>query len=350
MDQDITTSELAKTSSAGSRINIPLNLKNFDVYDERFHAPLLWFHQHCLDDDLSLDAAGKAIGYDKSTVFRVLKGSYEGSIEKICAAIKSYKRIAEERATIQENVIIDNSITRMIGAGLDYALANNSMTLVIGESRMGKTEAAKLWRDANNHGTSVLITAPPVGGVKMLMRRLADAVGVNKNLSIPQMFEAVSRSFNRNRILIVDEAHRLMPADSRSTPVAIELLRDLHDQTDCALALIATQRFSDQMHKSTYQFEQVLGRIGMPIRLSRTIKMKDILPIVRQYVDEPSAEMKDACSAIANEHGRLGILTETLKMASRIAAKAKEELGEEHFFKAVALRNQMMGEKMYAKK
>jgi DNA transposition AAA+ family ATPase len=148
----------------------------------------------------------------------------------------------------------------------------------------------------------------------------------------------------------VDEAHRLMPNDRRGSAVNIEILRDLHDQTGCALALIATQRFSDELQKSSYQFEQILGRIGMPIRLKRTILLKDIKPIIEQYLPDPSKELLDQCSAIANEQGRLGILVETLKVSSRIAAKSKQKLTEEHFFKAVAVRTQMMGEKAYAKK
>jgi DNA transposition AAA+ family ATPase len=347
---EVTKSDEAKASSNGARINIPLNLHNWNGYPEESRGLLLWFHQHVLDAGMTLDQAGEAIQYDKSTIYRVLKGIYEGSMEKVTAAIESYKRIAEERATIQDNRIVENSITRMIGAGLDYALSNNSITLIIGESRMGKTESAKLWRDANNHGTSVLVTAPPVGGTKVLMQRLATAVGVNKNKSVADIFDAVTRSFNKNRILIVDEAHRLMPNDRRGSAVNIEILRDLHDQTGCALALIATQRFSDELQKSSYQFEQILGRIGMPIRLKRTILLKDIKPIIEQYLPDPSKELLDQCSAIANEQGRLGILVETLKVSSRIAAKSKQKLTEEHFFKAVAVRTQMMGEKAYAKK
>jgi len=350
MSNEVTKSELARASSAGARINIPLNLHNWNGYSEETRGLLLWFHQHVLDNCMTLEQAGDAIQYDKSTVFRVLKGQYEGSMEKVTAAIESYKRIAEERSTIQDNRIVENSITRIIGAGLDYALSNNSITLIIGESRMGKTESAKLWRDANNHGTSVMVAAPPIGGIKMMLRRIAETVGVNKNLNAMQMFDGITRSFNKNRILIIDEAHRLMPSDSRCNPVAIEILRDLHDQTGCALAFIATQRFSDGMQKSSYQFEQILGRIGMPIRLKRTIPLKDIRPIIEQYIPDAGKELLDQCSAIANEQGRLGILVETLKISSRIAAKAKEDLTEAHFFKAVALRNQMMGEKTYAKK
>ena len=141
-----------------------------------------------------------------------------------------------------------------------------------------------------------------------------------------------------------------MPANTRTNPVNLEILRDLHDQTGCALALLATQRFSDDLHRSNYQFEQILGRIGMPIRLKRVIPQKDILPIIRQYIENPSKELMDLCKAIANDQGRLGILTETLKVSSRIARKAEKTLAEDHVFKAVKLREQMMGEKQYARK
>ena len=222
--------------------------------------------------------------------------------------------------------------------------------MIIGESRMGKSVATKKWRDENNHGRSVYVVAPPYGGTKMLLRRIADVVGVSKNLCVPQLMEALSRAFNKNRILIVDEAHRLLPGDRRTNPVNIEILRDLYnDGQGCALALIATQRFDDELRKAHYQFEQVLGRIGMPIRLPKRIKVKDFKPIVNQYLKDPSDKLIQALDQIANSLGRLGILVETLKVASRIANKSRQPMTEEHVWKAIALRQQMMGEKQEGK-
>lgn len=343
-------SMMAEASSAHSRINIPLNLDNWKNLPEEVQKEMLWFHQHLLDNKMDWDEATDALNYDRSTIFRALKGMYEGSWINIVRNIRSYRKIVERRGTIQPNEIVANGIASMIGSGMDYALANSSITIIIGESRMGKTVGSLLWRDANNHGTSVYVIAPPTGGVKMFLRRIAEAVGVNKNLAVPQLYESIVRSFNRNRMLIVDEAHRLLPADRRVTPVALEILRDLHDSTNCALALIATQRFDDELKKSHYQYEQVLGRIGMPIRLYRHIKKSDWMPIVRQYVSDPSEKLTEHCDKIANELGRLGILVETMKMASRIAGKARQKLEEEHIFKAIALRRQMMGEQQYSAK
>lgn len=336
----------AEASSAHSRVNVPLNLTVWRERTEEEQDLLTWFHQHILDEGLSWDDAAEAIGYDRSTVFRLLKGTYQAdSWVKPISAIKSYRRIAVARGTITKNVFAETAVSRMIWAGLDYALANNSITTIIGESRQGKTVSARAWAEANNHGRSVFVTAPPVGGIKGLMRVIAGQVGVNKNMSIVQLSESLHRAFNRNRILLVDEAHRLMPNDQRTVnPAHLELLRDIHDQTGCALALIATQRFEQRLRTGSYQFEQLIGRIGMPIRLPKKLGRNDVLPIVRQFIDQPSAGLLSTLIDTANAPGRLGIVAETLKVASRIASKAKTPLTEDHVLKAVELRARMTGD------
>jgi DNA transposition AAA+ family ATPase len=341
---DVDLSVKAEASSAHSRLNIPLNLNNWKHLPQAIQEQLLWFHQYCLDHALPRKACAEAVGYDWSTVYRVLTGIYEGNYENFCQAVASFKRLIEARSTIQQNEFVHNRLTKLIFGGLNYALANNSMTLITGESRSGKTVTGREWQRLNNHGRSVFVTAPAYGGTKWLVMMIAQAVGVNKNLAISGMIGAIYRAFNPNRILIIDEAHRLLPNDRRVNPVSIELLRDIHDQTGCALALLATQRFDTELRKSEYMFEQVLGRIGMPIRLPRKISESDILPIITQYVKKPSAKLLAKCLEVSNGLGRLGILVEILKVASRMAVKSRAALDEQMVFKAFALRREMSGE------
>jgi DNA transposition AAA+ family ATPase len=345
-------SDAAAASSAHSRVNMPLNLENWRHLDSDVQGSLLWFHQHVLDEKLDWTQAADALGYDKSTVFRVLKGTYEGSLTNIIKAIASYKRIASERSGIQRVGFAENSIAKLIWAGLDYAVANNSITLIVGESGQGKTVSCEAWRDRNNHGRSVLVEIPPIGGTRAILRVLCEAVGINRNQSQEQMLEALVRAFNPNRILILDEARRLLPADIRpdSNPVKLEIIRYIHDRTKCAVALIATQRFDDTLKKLSYQYEQVLGRIGQPVRLFRKIDEKDFLPILSQYYARPSDRLVAQVREIVNEQGRLRVMGELLKVATRIASKGSAKLSEEHFFKALALRRQMMGEVQHATK
>jgi len=351
----------AEASSAHARINIAINLENWRSLDAETQSALMWFHQHLLDENLDWKASCEALGYDKSTLFRVLKGTYAGSWDNIVAAITSYRKILAERTSIQRTEFSENTISRLVWGGLDYAVANNSITLIEGESGMGKTISTKQWKEDNNHGRSVYVVCPVLGGAKALLRAICAATGNNKNQNVTQMIESIFRGFNKNRILLLDEAQRLLPTDRRSSPVMLEFLRDLHDQRGCALGLIATSRLSDALKKSEYQFEQVLGRIGMPVRLPRILHAVDFLPVLRQYVKTPTKRLIDTASLIVNSKvsdgdavndlGRMRVLGEILKMASRIAAKDKGARGvlvEEHVFKAIALRKQMMGEQRYA--
>jgi len=344
--------DAAAASSAHSRVNIAFCVDNWTHLDAEIQPELMWFHQHILDAKMDWNQVSAALGYDRSTLFRVLKGTYEGNWRNILKAIASYRRIAAERAGIQRVGFAENSIARLIWAGLDYAVANNSITEIIGESGQGKTMATEIWRDRNNHGRSVLVEASPIGGARAFLRILAEAVGINKNLPADQLLESLVRAFNPNRILIIDEARRLLPSDTRGdvNPVKLEVVRYLHDRTKCAVALIATQRFDDTLKKLTYQFEQVLGRIGQPVRLFRTIADKDFLPILQQYYKAPSDRLVAQVREIVNEQGRLRVLGELLKVATRIASKSGEKLTEGHFFKALALRRQMMGEVQHAAK
>lgn len=346
----VSKSEQAKASSSKSRINLPFNLANWKDLDEESVDQLAWFHQHALEADLSWKQCESALNYSQTTIWRALKGEYTGDLAKVISAIRSYRTIIAERSAIKNATFIESRLTSLVTGGLSYALANNSITRITGESRMGKTASARFWRDQNNHGRTVFVTAPAYGGAKSLLKEIAQCLGINRNLAAPQMHESILRAFNPNRMLIVDEAHRLLPNDYRSNPVLVEILRDIHDRTGCGLAILTTERFNRSMEKSSYQYEQVLGRIGMPVQLPREILWEDIQGICGQYCKGIPADLQAELVKIANSPGRLGILCETLKFASRIAEKSRIDLVPNTIRTAIATRRQMMGEIQYAKK
>ena len=343
-------------ASANQRINIPMRVDRWSVLPAPQQELLVWFHQYCIDQEFTLDDAGEALGYERSVAHRVLSGVYgpptgKGSWDNITKAIESFKKLVASRSEIQQSDFTPNSISRLIWGGLDYALANNSITTIVGESGQGKSLATRCWRDANNHGRSVLITAPVVGRHSELLKRIVKAVGAGWRGGSDALVTAAYRGFNKHRILIIDEAHRLLPSRNDRDPIALEVLRDIHDATGCALALISTERFHEQLRKEhSYQYEQVLGRIGLPVRLPRLNQLKDIEPIVKQYVKRPTQKMLESCLAMSNETGRIRIVVERLKVGSRIATKAGRPMCEEDFFKALAIVKQMGGETLYAAK
>lgn len=346
----VSRSESALASSAHSRINIPFNLNSWRDLPHEITEELAWFHQHALEENLDWKAVTAALNYSQTVIFRVLKGTYEGSLDKVVDSIKSYRRIITERVAIKHAAFRETRITRLVTGGLTYALANNSITKITGESRQGKTVAAKWWRDQNNHGRTAYITAPAIGGAKPLLKEIAAVLGINKANSTTNMHDAILRAFNSNRMLIVDEAHRLLPKDRRTDPTLLEILRDIHDRTGCGLGLLTTRRFDEGIAKSDYMYEQVLGRIGMPVQLPREFEWADIAPIVDQYLTSTPADLRAELVKISNSPGRLGIVCETLKFASRIAEKKQRVMSADEVRESMAVRHQMMGETLYAKK
>jgi DNA transposition AAA+ family ATPase len=342
VDYKVNQSDAAEASSAHARINIPLNLNNWKDVPEEFHADLLWFHQHLLDDHLDWNEAAAALGYDRSVIFRVLKGTYSGAWKNVCRSIRSYRTIVLKRKAVKRQEFSANSLTRLIWSTLDYAVANNCCALIVGESGMGKSTAMQAWRDANNHGRSVYVDCPPVGGCKGFLSAISHSVGVNKNLPTPAMLEAVTRSFNPNRILLLDNMHRALPADPRSAAKAFDIVQHIFDETGCAIGMTATARMTGQMRHALYMYEQILGRVGTPVMLPEKVAWSDLSGIVEQYVKKPSAAMREACLDIANTNlGHIRQLVERLKLASRIAHHEKAEIEEEHFFKAIRLRDEL---------
>ncbi|MBI5770888.1 MAG: AAA family ATPase [Verrucomicrobia bacterium] len=345
----------ARTATAHARINVPINLENWRHLDTEVSGRLLWFHQHALDEGMGWEACAQALGYDdpaegQRAIFGALKGTLE-NYDDVLERIEGYRKIARERAGIIRAEFAENPIAQLIWAGLDYAVANNSITLIEGDSGHGKTLCTEVWArmDRNNHGKTVRVEANAIGGTRVFLGEICRATGGNVNASIGQMREHCFRTMNEHRMLIVDEATRLLPTDRRSLPEKVEFLRELHDRRGCALALLATTRLEQELNKGAYIFEQVLGRIGMPIRLPRVLTEEHFRPIVVQYFPRPGEKLLAACAQLANnkmprQQGRLRLLSQVLRLASRVASKKKTRLAEIHFFEALGLREQMMGE------
>ena len=349
----------AEAASAHNRINVPMNVNNWRALPPQHQETMTWFHQHLLNEEISwkqietLVPKGNKRGefYDRTTIYRVLNGIYEGSDDNVCGAIEDYRKLWNERRQIKKSTFVRNPVSDLIWGALDYALVANGITKITGESGQGKTVSAFGWMDIelNNHGKSVYVEAPVFGGNKGALRKICQATGHNQNQSIPQMIDAISRAFNPNRILIIDEAARLLPSDNRTHPKILDYLREIHDNTGCALALITTARFDDTLRDNHYMFEQVLGRIDMPVKLPKILDDHVWLPLVEQYIEHPSRRLKELCHEIANRPlgGRMRRLDKLLKFSSRIAATDGFPMEESHVFRAVKILQQMMGEQQY---
>lgn len=324
---------------AEASINVPINLDNWRKLPPEHAEDLLWYHQHLLSAHVSWKDIKNTLGYDRTTVFRVLKGTYEGSWENVIERIRDYRKSVK---SIKRSDFAPNRVSRLISAAMDYVCISGGIVQIIGESGQGKTISAEDWTHRHNSGRTTMVECPPTGGHRNWLSVMCGRIGANKNQSLSQMERSILRSYNARRVLILDEAHRLLPNDRRSTPVTLEFIRSLHDQTGVPIGICVTQRFHQKLRQADYQFEQFLGRIDLTVQVPDQMDDRDYMPMLEQYIPEPGPKLQKLCGEIINTwDGRMRALNKLLKFASRIAAKANEEMTDQHVFRALEWRQKL---------
>lgn len=343
----VSASEAGEVTTKGARINIPLNLNNWKKLPPDVVEQLQWFHQYILSEGLGYEEITKALDYDNTVIWRVLKGTYEGSWPNIVKAIKKYRaevnslaKLKAARGTIQQVNFVQNSVCKRIDWILDYTLSRARSSLILGDGGIGKTEVIKWWSRNNNHGRSVLVECLPVGGAKGLLRQVAEKVGVNKTLGMTQMLDAVIRAFDDTRILILDEIQHHVPSTSKSNPIALEMARRIKDLSGCGLAMFGTNRCESSMKSNIDFYQQIMRRAGRIYYLPDTFEDSDIRPIVTQFIQSPSKDFMEVIISWANdpEVGRLNYIVDTLAFAAKIAHDKHDRLTEERVLAGHQLR------------
>ncbi|KAF0093452.1 MAG: hypothetical protein E1N59_2853 [Puniceicoccaceae bacterium 5H] len=328
-----------EANSANAGINVPLNLDCWQELSEEYQDELIWYHQHLIDKNIQWKNIHNTIGYERSVIFKILKGTYPGSWDNVIAAIRKYRASIKQ---IQNSTFAANRISRLISSTLDYASISGGIVMIIGESGQGKTAGADDWMHRHNGGRTAMVEVPPTGGHKGVLRALCAKSKAGKNASVTEMEASVRRAFNSRRFMILDEAARLLPTDRRSHPYTVEFFRSLHDEKELPMGLMVTSRFEEQLRKMDYVFEQLLGRIDLTVKLPTEMTEEDYLPMVAQFIPEPSRKLHTLCLEIVNQwDGRMRALNKLLKFSSRIASNSKEPLEEKHVFQATAWRKRL---------
>lgn len=335
----VDASTQAEASSAHAQINVPINLEHWRHLPEEISNDLLWYHQHLIASKIGWDEAARSIGYDRSTVFRVLKGTYQGSYENVAERIRDYRKSLTQ---VKRSTFAPNRISRLIASALDYVVISEGIVEIIGESGQGKTVSGEDWMHRHNSGRTTMVEVPPTGGHKGFLRAMCARIGANRNQGIIHMEASIMRAYNPRRVLILDEAHRLLPADRRSNPTTVDFIRHLHDMTGVPIGILVTGRFDHVLRQSEYMFEQFLGRIDLQVKLPARMSEEDFRPMLEQFIPEPSPRLVGICEEVVNNWpGHMRALNKLLKFASRIATKADEELADKHVSHAIRWRDKL---------
>ena len=322
--------ERATWSFAGDQVT-----QNTAAYEEKHRALVRWFFFYSIQNGIPMKVAADKIGYSGTTVYRILKGDYQGSLDEVCSSIARWKRICDERQTITRVTFVETATARKIWQICDAANLYQSVAVIYGDSQIGKTWALQEYAARHNHGQTRYVRLPAAAGVQMLIRNFAHACGISPKSSFEQLRERVVRATDENTLWLVDELHQAFSTYQRHSRVAcLELVREIHDLTGCGMVLcgthIAREEIENGQHKE--MLAQLRRRGIFRLQLPAFATWPDRLAIARHFglKDTPEGQVRDLVDQIIHRSG-LKAYTSYLQAATRLASRRKTPVDWRHF-------------------
>lgn len=191
--------------------------------------------------------------------------------------------------------LAQTAVTDKVFEALDYALSEQCMVRIEGNSRFGKTEAVKAWCHGRP-GLARLVNVPCSNTLIDLLRKIADSLGISYSYSTCQneLKSKVEFTIKHSRLFIVlDEGAFLLPQsyNKTSAPARLNWVRTEIVDQGLPLALVVTpQSFHPALKRfvrsTGYAIEQFVGRTLWPVSLPSELDAKDLVAVARVHFPE----------------------------------------------------------------
>lgn len=301
------------------------------VFEKTEHLPedqklaIRWLHAFYYDSGQSLAEIGTLIGYDGGNVSKIFAGKYEGDLAGVVTAIRRFRKLTEERASVNRAPYIETGLYREIEDVCQLALTYQKIAFIYGESQVGKTAALQHYARTHNHGETTYITMPVGGTISHFLAALAAKVRMTNSARGDILQLNIMKCFGPNNLLIVDEALRALQsrAYGGSSLKTMDFIRDLHDQTGCGVVLVGTNVFRDRMEDASLKqfLNQFKRRSIIKRQLPDVPSRADLNAFARHYgLEAATGDAYQLQSRTVREHG-LGVWLTTLTCAARAASK-----------------------------
>ena len=329
-DAEQTGQERASWSFGGDQVT-----QNTAAYDEKHRQLIRWMFFYCIEQKIPMKVAADKIGYSNTTIYRLLKGDYQGNVGEVAAAIARWKRLCDERAEITTVTFVETATVRKVWQICDAANIYRSIAVIYGDSQIGKTWALQEYARRHNHGQTRYVRLPAAAGVQMLIRTFAHACGISPKSSFEQLRERVVRATDENTLWLVDELHQAFNTYQKHSRLAcLELIREIHDLTQCGMVLCGTNIARDEIESGQHKelLAQLRRRGIFRLQLPAYAPWPDRIAIAKHFgiADQPEGPVRKLVDEIITRNG-LKAYTSYLQAASRIAAKRKAALDWKHF-------------------
>lgn len=190
-------------------------------------------------------------------------------------------------------------LTQEVFKTLDYAAARRCCVLIQGRTGRGKTEAVKAW--CAGRKDAYYIDCPPDGGMPSLLATISEVT------KAPDASDLSSWLAGQRAVIILDECARLVQAKGKR-PKTLEWLRRLHDQSNVALAFVATDFFIRECSGGSVgeYLEQFVGRFRDQLIIPDFVSKDECRGILASVMPEPAEDAVKWAFRVANEQGKGG--------------------------------------------
>lgn len=276
---------------------------------------------------LESDPLPRSISWSRG--WRPRRGSSYTVLGGLPARIAGYM---DAHAAAECAKIAPTRIAATVFEAVEFAGDSQSLVMVMGKSRYGKTESLSAWCNAHP-GKARLVRTPSTSGQKVFLLRIAGAIGLNcdESSSLGKIREAVCFALRHSGLtLIFDESHFLIPANYSSTtvPERLNFIRTEIIDAGRGCVLSATPQahrdsFDKFVRKTHYAMEQWLGRIVDVFKLPEKLSPEDAVKVTKMRLPGVSDETAQLIAAKGMETDQfLHGVTAIAKRAAWLARRA----------------------------
>ena len=201
---------------------------------------------------------------DSAEMSRVWRGKAMNDAE-VDRALKAFAVVREASGKNARPQFAPTSMARKIHHALDRAIelsdsGEGGFVFIGADAGSGKSTVQRAWAAENNHGRSCYWQTDRVGGIKHIVQQLAALNNVNTYISYNDMIGRVALCFDDRRILLVDDAHKLLEGNTKNMP-KLEYFLGLADTTHCVIVFSAAlDRFGAALSETNYNDRQFWRR------------------------------------------------------------------------------------------
>lgn len=291
----------------------------------------------------SLSKVATEIGISSTSLSRLLSGKYGANITTCIGMVQVFLVRYEEGRLVVAEPFVEIDAWRLINDGLNFAAKFHRVVTIVGNTHVGKTWAVREYqrRAQEAGGNHVVIFRVSSCGTPMAVASdLCRALGMEPKRRLYDMIVALKARITPRHLIVVDEIHQVALGNGYAGLRVIELLRELLDETGCAMALIGTNVWRQVLTSARGKTKDWLGWLdqmqvrGDPVVVPDMLSHKDTVALFNAYgLPEPDKETLGVVRQIMGDWG-LGRLAKTLQAAATAANDRGLAFTSQHFLAA----------------